>query len=308
VDPGWRNHDKSGCAFLISHSTLTKTAYLSSLAKHAALKRVFFIHDTIPCDYPEFCRALGGLKHLLRIRNTFRYATHVVVNSEYTKARLEHWRKRLGEKELPVKVIPIGVDDGLLGHARHDVRPTVSKRPYFVILGTIEPRKNHAMLLDVWMNFAKTLPPDRIPELIIVGRRGWKNKAVFRMLDQCEPLRGHVREMNSVSDAELWPLLRGARAMLFPSFVEGWGMPLIEALTLGVPVIGSDIDAFKEAGQGVPELLPVSDSDLWAARIMDYSGDESSARRAQLERIPNFSPPTWQRHFESLERMLACDS
>ena len=109
-----------------------------------------------------------------------------------------------------------------------------------------------------------------MPELVLIGRRGWDNETVFRLLDRCEALRGHIREMNGVLDDELWPLLRGASAMLFPSFVEGWGMPMVEALSMGVPVIGSDIPPFKEAGQGVPLLLSPLDGKAWAEAILEF--------------------------------------
>lgn len=304
IDSRWRGDHRDGCFFGISHSMLGRTAYLAALARQANLKRVLFIHDTIPCDFPEYCREHEGAKHLLRLRNAFRYGTHLVVNSEYTARQLEIWRKTLGAPELPVAVIPIGVDPGVLEHAGYDAPAFPPKRPYFVMLGTIEPRKNHALLIHLWRDFAETLPADQVPELVLIGRRGWDNETVFRMLDRCEPLRGHVREMNRVLDDELWPLLRGARAMLFPSFVEGWGMPMVEALTMGVPVIGSDIPPFQEAGQGIPTLLSPLDGNGWRETILDFSRDHSPARKAQEQRLGNYRPPTWDQHFAKVASLV----
>ncbi len=304
VDSSWRGTGKMGCFFGISHSMLGRTAYLAALSRQPSLQRVLFIHDTIPCDFPEYCREHEGAKHLLRIRNAFRYATHLVVNSEYTRQRLEYWREILDAPKLPVQVIPIGVDEGVLAHASDPATLFPPKRPYFVMLGTIEPRKNHALLIHLWRDFANHLPAEQIPELILIGRRGWDNETVFRQLDRCESLRGHVREMNGVLDDELWPLLRGAKAMLFPSFVEGWGMPMVEALTMGVPVIGSDIPPFVEAGQGVPTLLSPLDGKGWGEAILDFTSDHSPARAAQQERLRHFRPPTWERHFESVSEMV----
>ncbi len=306
VDNHWRanGHGKSGCFFGISHSMLGRSAYLAALARHPDLKRVMFIHDTIPCDFPEYCREYEGPKHLLRLRNAFRYATHLVVNSEYTARQMDHWRKIMGAPELPVAVIPIGVDPGVIAHADGAEPLATPSRPYFVVLGTIEPRKNHALLVHLWRDFTENLPPEEIPELLIIGRRGWDNEALFRILDRCESLRGHVREMNGVLDDELWPLLHGARAMLFPSFVEGWGMPMVEALTMGVPVIGSDIAPFQEAGQGIPTLLSPLDGNGWREAILEFSRDHSFARLAQMEHLKNYRPPTWDGHFEKLATFL----
>ncbi|MEO5916295.1 MAG: glycosyltransferase family 1 protein [Luteolibacter sp.] len=303
VDNRWRANGKGGCFFGISHSMLGRSAYLSALARHPDLKRVMFIHDTIPCDFPEYCREHEGPKHLLRLRNAFRYATHLVVNSEYTARQLDHWRRKMGAPELPVAVIPIGVDPGVLSHA-DGATAVPSHRPYFVMLGTIEPRKNHALLVHLWREFTENLPPEEIPELLIIGRRGWDNESVFRLLDRCESLRGHVREMNGVLDDELWPLLHGARAMLFPSFVEGWGMPMVEALAMGVPVIGSDIAPFQEAGQGIPTLLSPLDGSGWNKAILEFSRNDSPTRLAQIEQLENYHPPTWDGHFEKLAEFL----
>ena len=308
VDAQWRTHRKQGCFFGISHSMLGRTAYMSALARHERLKRVLFIHDTIPCDFPEYCREHEGAKHLLRLRNSFQCGTHIVVNSEYTGRRLEAWRQILGGPEVPVEVIPIGVDPGVLEHAGYDAPLFPPKRPYFVVLGTIEPRKNHALLIHLWRDLVESLPADEVPELLLVGRRGWDNETVFRMLDRCESLRGHVRELNGVVDDELWPLLRGARAMLFPSFVEGWGMPMVEALTMGVPVIASDIPPFREAGQGVPHLLSPLDGNSWRAAILDFARDNSPVRSAQEEAIRGYRPPSWEQHFEKVAALVGEES
>lgn len=306
VAPSWRVPRKNGCFFGISHSMLGRTAYLEALAKHKDLKRILFLHDTIPCDYPEYCRKHEGAKHLLRIRNAFRYGTHIVVNSEYTAKRLAHWQATLRVPERPVAVLPIGVDEGLLRHNDFEHPPFRPERPYFVVLSTIEPRKNHSMLLHIWRRFAETMPRDQIPELVLIGKRGWENEAVFHMLDRCETIRPHVRELNGVPDEELWPLIRNASAMLFPSFAEGWGMPLVEALTLGVPVIASEIPPFLEAGQGVPDLISPIDGQAWTQAILDYTLDTSPHRQQQLERLCSFRPPTWEDHFKKLHEFVDC--
>jgi glycosyltransferase involved in cell wall biosynthesis len=304
VDSAWRGSSKCGVFFGISHSLIGRTAYMAALANHHRLKRVLFIHDTIPCDYPEYCREFEGAKHLLRLRNAFRYGTHLIVNSQYTKDRLEYWRQALGVSQVPVEIIPIGVDEQVKAKPANKLNSHHHDRPYFVTLGTIEPRKNHMLLLQIWKHFAETLPPSQIPELLIIGRRGWENETVFRNLDRCEYLSEHVREMNDISDKELWPLLHHARAMLFPSFVEGWGMPMVEALTLGVPVIASDIPSFREVGRGIPELLPAIDGCGWSQRILDFAKNKSASRSAQEDRLLGYSPPTWQEHFEKVSEFV----
>ena len=125
------------------------------------------------------------------------------------------------------------------------------------------------------------------------------------MLERCPALRGAVVEHNALPDAEMVRLLRGARAMLLPSFAEGFGFPLVEGLELGVPVLCSDIPALRETGGAVPEFLDPLDGPSWRAAILDYAAPRSSRRAAQLKRLADWQPPRWDRHFAVVDRFLA---
>ena len=107
------------------------------------------------------------------------------------------------------------------------------------MLGTIEPRKNHWFMLHVWRRIVEE-SGGNAPKLVVIGRRGWECENVVDMLERCESLKDAVVEQSNCSDHDLQVWLQHARALLFPSFVEGYGMPLVEALTMQVPVIASD--------------------------------------------------------------------
>jgi glycosyltransferase involved in cell wall biosynthesis len=187
----------------------------------------------------------------------------------------------LGTQVMPTTATPIAVPDV----------------PYFLCVGTIEPRKNHLLLLNLWRTFAETLPQNEIPRLIIVGRRGWENEQVIDMLERCPSLRGHVEERNGCSDQHLDALLRGARALVLPSFAEGYGMPVAEALAVGTPVICSDLRALREAGGSAPDYLDPLDGPAWRRAIFDHF-NAGPMHAAQLERIPAYRPPTWAQHVD----------
>jgi glycosyltransferase involved in cell wall biosynthesis len=99
-------------------------------------------------------------------------------------------------------------------------------------------------------------------------------------------------------------LLRGARGLLLPSFAEGFGLPVIEALASGVPVLCSELPALRESGGGVPEYLDPLDAKAWRTAILDYAGD-SPRRAAQLTRLAGWRAPTWDGHFAIVDRLLA---
>jgi glycosyltransferase involved in cell wall biosynthesis len=114
-----------------------------------------------------------------------------------------------------------------------------------------------------------------------------------------------VREAGPLNDQELADLLSGARALLFPSFAEGYGIPLVEALAFGVPVIASDLPVFREIGQGVPDLLPADDISAWHRAVLDYSLEPSPRREAQRARLANFIAPGWKKHFGKVDTLLS---
>jgi glycosyltransferase involved in cell wall biosynthesis len=92
--------------------------------------------------------------------------------------------------------------------------------------------------------------------------------------------------------------------LLFPSIVEGYGLPLVEALGAGVPVIASDLPVFREIAGDRPDYLDPRDEVAWERIILDYVGDASEARSAQLRRIGGFRPPSWSDHFARAEELL----
>ena len=172
-----------------------------------------------------------------------------------------------------------------------------------MFLSTIEPRKNHWLLLHVWRHIVADLGATA-PRLVVIGQRGWECENVVDMLERCEPLRGVVLEHSGCSDAELVTYLHHAQALVFPSFAEGYGMPLVEALSLGVPVIASDLAVFAEIAGNVPESIDPLDGRRWREVIESYAAPESPLRSAQLERMKRFAVPDWSGHFARVDAFL----
>jgi glycosyltransferase involved in cell wall biosynthesis len=113
-----------------------------------------------------------------------------------------------------------------------------------------------------------------------------------------------VTELPACTDADLATWLHHACALLFPSFAEGYGMPLVEALSRGVPVIASDLPVFREIAGDVPDYLDPLDGKGWMARIEAFADPVSPLRAAQLKRLAGYSAPTWSAHFQVVEQFL----
>lgn len=123
------------------------------------------------------------------------------------------------------------------------------------MLGTIEPRKNHLLLLNLWREMPRTLTGSIAPDLVVVGRRGWECEQVVNMLKRCKAVRRHLHEIGTASGGQVATLLQNTQALLMPSFAEGFGIPVQEALSLGVPVISSPLPAIIEHAGDITDYI-----------------------------------------------------
>jgi glycosyltransferase involved in cell wall biosynthesis len=275
---------------LMSHHHLDRPAVISDVIRRFGARFVCMVHDLIPIEFPEYARPAEPARHERRIRTVADMADGVLVNSAATAASLQPWLDRAG-RGTPVLVAPLGIEppvavsDGVPGH------------PYFVFLGTIEPRKNHLLPLHIWRRLVERLGP-AAPRLVLVGRRGWENEQVVDMIERCTALHGVVEERADLSDAQTGALLRGARALLLPSFAEGYGLPLAEALAVGTPALCSDLPALREVGGAVAEYLDPLDGPAWMRAVEEYAAPDSARRAAQVAGIAGWRAPGWGEHLD----------
>ena len=274
----------------VSPHHLDKPGRIRRILARERAKFVCLVHDLIPIEYPEHARPNGRDVHAQRMETVSRFADAVIAASQSTRQSLLDFLGRQG-RSIEVCVAPLGAEPASLPPATH-----VSGAPYFVSVGTIEPRKNHLLLLNLWRRMVEDMGPRATPRLVLIGRRGWENENIVDMLDRCPPLMGVVDERGHLSDTKMWSLIRGARALLMPSFAEGFGLPVIEALKLGVPVICSDIAAHREIAAPVAEFLDPLDGPGWRRAIVDYTSLTSSRRTDQLRRMAMWRAPTWESH------------
>ena len=295
----WARPSVEGCVLLnTGHTGLEKTGYASGLRRRGA-RSVFFVHDLIPITHPQYCRPGERGRHVTRMRTAIDAAQGLIVPSHHTLETLTRFAGEAGLRLPPAVVAPLA---SALPRAEAGPRPIAA--PYFVVLGTIEPRKNHILLLRIWRGLVERMG-EASPRLAIIGHRGWENQAVFDLLDRCRELRGFVLEYGACSDEELVAWLRHAQALLFPSFTEGYGIPVAEALSLGVPVIASDLAVFREIAGGIPEYADPLDSRRWTELIEEYARAGSGPRATQLDRMKGYRATTWQDHVKTVDGFLS---
>lgn len=230
------------------------------------LRRIVLIHDTIPLDHPEFTRAGQSGKFRDRFAAALSHAELVLTVSQASRADVLRWRDRLGLPDRArIEAVPLGTR--LAAPARSAATAGIPlERPFFVTLGTIEPRKNHALLLDAWQELARRMPADRLPRLFIIGRRGWENHQVLARLDML-PADGAVREYSGLDDGAVAYLLARSHGLLMPSRAEGFGLPLTEAAARGIPVLSAPLPAARELLGDYARWLSPDDPRGWAGAV-----------------------------------------
>lgn len=304
LHPGWRpllswrtaaeSTARAPVYIVVSHHHLSRPSTLERLRRALKIRIVCVVHDLLPLEYPEYFPA-GWLQRYQRLAHTLvAHADAVIAVSESTAQAVRRAQPRGTERA--VHAAPLGISHCA---AKPEPRRTA---PYFVVLGTLEPRKNHLLLLNVWRRLVETDP--LAPQLMIIGAPGWGTEQVRAVLRRSERLRQHVLQCGPLDDAQVAQHLAGACALLLPSFAEGYGLPIGEALAAGTPVLCSDIAPFRELGRDVPEYLDPLDALAWAAAIIEYSRPRSARRAAQLARLRTWQRPRWDDHFLRLEEVF----
>ncbi len=279
------------------HIRLTQSDY-SRMIRTLGVKPIFFVHDLIPITHPEYCSAGEDTRYRKKMDNVLALASGVITNSDATLHDLVHYAHQTDQvmPHAEVALLASGIRLEQPG-----ARPI--DKPYFVILSTIDPRKNHALLLQIWRSLVQHWG-QQAPHLVVIGQRGWACENVLNLLERCPGLKGVVTEISHCPDADLVTYIHHSQALLFPSFIEGYGLPLIEALALGVPVIASDLSVFREIAGDVPEYVDTLDGKRWGDLIMEYAQSNSVHRVAQMARINDFKGPTWEEHFIKTDLFL----
>jgi len=262
-------------------------------------RTVLTVHDLSFLLYPDhFVPKL--VRYLQRVvpRSVAR-ADRVLADSEATRADLI---RSLGVPAEKVEVLYSGVDPRFRPEPepkereRLRARYGVGDRPYIFSVGTLQPRKNFVRLIRA---FARLRPE---AHLLIAGGRGWLYEAI---LAEAEKHRDRVHILGFVDDVDLPALYRGARLFVFPSFYEGFGLPVLEAMACGVPVVCSNASSLPEvAGDAALLVDPYDEEGLTAAmeQVLEDPALRDEMAAKGLQQAARF---TWDRAARQLLKVLS---
>ncbi len=244
-------------------------------------RSVLTVHDLVPFLMPEVSSAKTWWTHRV-FQRTVTQLRAVITDSESTAQDLKDM--------LPALAPPIETIHLAPRPAFRPADPPQLPLPfdYYLAVGTLEPRKNLPMLLRAYRK-ATDAAPD-LPKLVIAGKLGWKN-AEFEALLADPWLRERVHLAGYVSDAELLALFQGAIAFVYPSLYEGFGLPVLEAMACGTPVVTSSCSSLPEVGGAAALYVDPRDEAEWSATLLRVRdpGVRAALSRAGIAQAARFS-------------------
>lgn len=240
---------------------------------------VVTVHDLIPLRFPE-SRALTWL-HRYYIPRVLRSAVHIICNSQATADDLMRFHGLPSQKITPI----------LLAHDAEHFRPlALEKRPYFLILGRHAPYKNIAIALQAFAQF----PQHRAYELWIAGPEDARHTPDLKRQVQMLGIVNQVKFLSYVPYEQLPILLNQALALIFPSLWEGFGLPVLEAMACGTPVIASKLSAIPEVTGDAAILIDPTQSAAIAQALTQVANDRQTREQLSQASIKRAAKFSWQ--------------
>jgi glycosyltransferase involved in cell wall biosynthesis len=267
------------------------------------LKFALLVYDLIPIRRPEWCDR--GLVRLFRVwfDSVFPLCDQVFAISRATASDVELYARERGLKLAgPIIPIPIGTSFGAASSLTSATRTPRLPAPgsYALIVSTIEARKNHQLLFRVWRRMLEEMPARAIPTLVFAGRVGWLVDDLMRQIANTNNLNGKLVLVENPTDAELRALYEGCQFSMFPSFFEGWGLPVTESLALGKPCLTSDRTSLPEAGGKLARRFdPDNLHDAYRA-IREVIDDPAELARWEAQVRREFKPVPWSATADAL--------
>lgn len=244
---------------------LAVPVFYNWLADRPDVTCAMMLHDVIPLEHPDLVPPHAAAHHARMVRTAADHADCMIYNTATARRSVESVMRSHGRESVRslVRALPLqnafaSVQDGV---------PQLADADYFVVVSTVEPRKNHALLIGIWQRLMARLGV-RCPHLVIVGARGYDSDRILAPVDEDPVLSRRIHVVSGLSSPALAALVLGSKGMLSPTRTEGFGLPVYEANALGVPTIASDIPAHREIANAQTTLLSPDDADAWEQAII----------------------------------------
>lgn len=280
-------------------------AALISAERARGLRFAALIYDLIPLRHPEWCDP--GIVRSFRawMDAVLPRCDHIFAISRATADEVAAYAREQGFAVPCAVPLPMGS-----GFAMERLAPERTARlpapgTYALFVSTIEARKNHQLLFRLWQRLLREMPADRVPRLVFAGRVGWFVDDLMRQIAATGNLNGRLLVIEDPTDGELVALYQGCLFTLFPSFAEGWGLPVTEGLSFGKPCLIADQPALREAGGSVARVFDPNDLGSAYAAVRAVIEDREDLARWTAQVRSAFRPVPWSVTADALMQGLS---
>jgi len=270
---------------------------LKQIKKTHGFKLATFAYDTIPAKFPQFVPAGFSEKFTQYFRGIVSVSEAIFAISEVTKMDVTEFCDQHQISNIPqMRVVKLGCD-----LASMDASPSlpegIEPHEYVLLISTIECRKNHSTVYKAYARIAQENPGKKLPTMLFVGTMGWHVDDLVRDLRADPWVNGkksnsQIKLLQGISDSELERLYKSALVSTFPSFYEGWGLPIAESQAFGTPAIVSSAGAAPEASAGLATVIDPLDTLAWKEELERFFFDEGY-REQKSKILTGYKAPIW---------------
>lgn len=281
-----------------------KRSWMLPILKQQGARIVAHVYDIISVTHPQYCLQRGVYNFMDFIGAHLLYADDIIVNAQATADELEKLAKRSGA-ELPVcHVVPLGADFGekaviMDSQVSEQLRTVVQDRPYILMVGTIEPRKNHKLLLEAYDRGLKNMGYN----IVMAGYLGWNMEDFAEKMHSHPDFGKRIFHLEGLDDAAISYLYQNARFLAFCSYTEGFGLPLIEGIQRGTPVLASDIPVSREVAGDYCLWFEQDNPKQLCEIVKDYQ-DHEGKYQALKKKLSDYNPVGWEKSARMMMEVL----
>ena len=281
-------------------SDLRHAARVAAAKARHGVRVALLVHDIIPLRRPEWFDPAHAARFRDWLDPMLDVADRVMAVSACTAADVARHEVRRGRPARTIDVIRLGDGFSPAGPGA----AAISGR-YALYVSTLEVRKNHVLLLDVWRTLLERLPEAAVPTLVFAGREGALTGDLMRQLRASDRLGGKIVLRHALGDADIAALYRGCAFTLFPSLYEGWGLPVSESLAFGRPCLAAATSSVPEAGGALARYFDPLDTPGTVAVVEALLQDEAGLAAWQAEIVAGFRPTPWSHTAEMVRAVIA---
>ena len=254
-----------------------------------------FVHDLIQITNPEFVEPAATTVFRRSFVDVLYVCSYVLTNSRFVADEVNRYLTDRMNFQIPVTSVSLATEfatQELDINAVHPDYQEMATQEYVLCVGTIEIRKNHLYLIKLWERLIAKA--GQAPNLVFVGKWGWEIAALQKHLSGSDYLGGRLYIYNAISDNDLAFLYQNCLFTIYPSFAEGWGLPVGESLWYGKPCITSKLTAMPEVGGSLCKYLDPFDIEDGYRVVADVLADRPALASWTARVRSEFKPKTWK--------------